>query len=86
MGNGRFAMYGRPHGYWGRRRCGFFFFPPFALFFGLFLLFMLFHTGLWIPLLVGGVIFWSLKRRPDMWEKRKWNDWDDEKPKHDEYI
>ena len=78
---------------------GFFFFPPFALFFGFFLLFMLFKTGLWIPLLVLGLIFWATRHHRHYhefggWEKRKhgyaWHDWqpDDapEKPKHDDYI
>ena len=86
MGDERYTMYGRPYGGWGRGRHGFFFFPPFALLFGLFLLFILFHTGLWIPLLVVGLIFWSLNHRPGICEKRKWYNWDEEKPKHDDYI
>ncbi|MBZ0303676.1 MAG: hypothetical protein K8J31_28305, partial [Anaerolineae bacterium] len=59
-----------------------------------FMLFMLFHTGLWIPLLIGGLIFWGIRqhRRQDggMWEKRKWGDWqpedEPEKTKHSDYI
>lgn len=56
---------------------GFFFFPPFAFFFGLFMLFMLFKTGLWIPLLIGGLIFWAMRHHRfeggcgGHWEKRK---------------
>jgi hypothetical protein len=81
----------RPYGHRG-------FFPPFAFFFGLFMLFMLFKTGLWIPLLVLGLIFWAVRHHRygweggcGGWEKRKrgsgW-DFDDmpEKPKHDAYI
>jgi hypothetical protein len=54
---------------------GFFFFPPFAFFFGLFVLFMLFKTGIWIPLLIGGLIFAAMRHhhRHEFggWEKRK---------------
>ncbi len=59
---------------------GGFFFPPFAFFFGLFVLFMLFKTGLWIPLLVLGAIFWFTRHHrgghgfgcgAGGWEKRK---------------
>ena len=70
---------------------GFFFFPPFAFFFGLFVLFMLFKTGLWIPLLVLGLIFWATRHHRHAfaggcgghWEKRKFGgpmryDWHDD--------
>lgn len=76
------------HGGWGphgRDYRGFYFFPPLALLFGSLLLFALFHTGLWLPLLVGGLIFWGLRQRRhdfegfDGWAKHKhspmWGDW-----------
>lgn len=78
-----------------------FFFPPLGLLFGLFMLFLLFKTGLWIPLLMIGLIFWAMKHHhcdssaAGAWGKRKrgphWGGWytdDDipEKPKRDEYI
>ena len=76
------------HGGWGpheRGYRGFFFFPPFALLFSLFLLFALFKTGLWVPLLIVGLVFWGLKHRRhhfhqfDGWTKHKhgpmWGDW-----------
>ena len=87
------------HG-WGHHRGGFFFFPPFAILFGLFILFAIFKTGLWIPLLFVGLFFWmtrhhrhhfhEFRQQRGLWEKRKhmpmWGDVT-EKPKHDdEYI
>ena len=87
-------------GEWGHHRGGFFFFPPFAILFGLFILFAIFKTGLWMPLLLVGLFFWATRhhrhrhfhefRQHGTWEKRKhmpmWGDVT-EKPKHDdEYI
>ena len=80
-------------------RCGWhghprLFFPPFALLFGIGMMVMLFKTGLWIPLLVLGLVFWAKSQHHrEGWgygEKRKrdaWT-WDDEpqKPKNDDYI
>ena len=65
------------HG-WGRPH-GFFFFPPLMLLFGLFILFAIFKTGLWIPLLLIGLFFAATRHhrhghhefRREMWEKRK---------------
>jgi hypothetical protein len=81
------------HGGWGHHRGGFFF--PLI---GLFILFAIFKTGLWVPLLFIGLFFWMTRhhrhhfhefRQHGMWEKRKhmpmWGDVT-EKPKHDEYI
>jgi hypothetical protein len=78
---------------------GFFFFPPFGFLLGMFMLFMLFKTGLWIPLMIVGLIFWAMRHYHfegncgGHWEKRKhgyaWHDADDDypqKPKRDEYI
>ncbi len=81
-------------GGWKHGHPGSFFFPPFALLFGFFLLFMLFKTGLWIPLLVLGLIFWGTRQHRGHWARHEWRDWQDwhrdddepEKPKRDQYI
>src|SRR5688500_17825915 len=72
------------HGGWGahrmHHRVGVFIAPCFMLFFGMFLLFMVFKTGLWIPLLVVGGIFWAMKHHH--WHNSEWGrDWR-EKRKH----
>ena len=66
------------HHSWGRPH-GFFFFPPLMFLFGFFLLFALFHTGLWVPLLFVGLFFWATRHhrhhngefRQRLREKRK---------------
>ena len=91
-------------GGWGTHRMhhhgGFFIAPFFMLAFGMFLLFMVFKSGLWIPLLVVGSIFWAMKHHHwhnGEWgggwhDKRKrgygpmWGGEPDEKRKNDEYI
>lgn len=87
-------MHWQHGGHWRRGHPGFFL-PPFAMVFGFFLLFMVFKTGLWIPLLVLGLIFWatrSCRYGRGGWEKAKrgggdwWTDDTSDKPKRDEYI
>jgi hypothetical protein len=57
----------RMGGHWGHR--GGWFFPPFALLFGLFILFFIFKSGLWLPLLLLGAFLWFI---PAM--RRHWNE------------
>lgn len=73
---------------WRHGHPGFYFFPPFAMLFGFFLLFMLFKTGLWIPLLVLGLIFWGTRHHRGTWARHhgQWDDDEPEKPKRDQYI
>lgn len=68
-----------------------FFFPPLMLLFGLFVLFFIFKTGLWIPLLlIGALCFVGCKRSMSRWTsvnhhewrekmKREWRQWQDER-------
>jgi hypothetical protein len=71
------------HG-WGRPH-GFFFFPPFALLFGFFLLFALFHTGLWVPLLFVGLFFWATRHHHRVQHLREFRQRMVEKRKHGPY-
>jgi hypothetical protein len=68
---------------------GMFFFPPLMLLFGLFVVFFIFKTGLWIPLmLIAAFAFFARSRRGSMgcwgsfdraeWQskmKREFNEW-----------
>lgn len=81
-------MYWNGHRGWGHRRGPF---SPFALLFGLFVLFVIFKSGLWLPLLLLGAFLWFMPAMRRYWHEgrreqmREWGekakrDWD-EKPK-----
>lgn len=89
MGCGYRTSYNHHHG-WGHRG-----FSPVPFLFGLLVLFMIFKTGLWIPLLVLGVIAFTAiksKARHWHWDEAKMREWGEkakrefdswEKPKRD---
>lgn len=79
------------HG-WGRHRG---FFPPLALLFGLFVLFFIFKTGLWLPLLLLGGFLWVMPAMRRYWHEggreqmREWGEkakreWESSTPNWDD--
>lgn len=53
---GHYAYHAHGRGWHGPR-----FFPPFFIIPALFMMLIVFKTGLWVPLLVGGAIFWFMR-------------------------
>lgn len=84
-------MHMPPHFHGMGRPFGFMLLPIFALFFGLFMLMLLFKTGLWIPLLLIGAFFFFFRpmsrggKTPEEWStfrqnmrekmKNEWRGW-----------
>lgn len=65
---------GWDHHGWDGHHKGFFFAPPLFLIGGLLLLLVIFSSGLWVPLLVIGALFYFFSPRSHAWrhEGRKW--------------
>jgi hypothetical protein len=71
---------------------------PFMILVGLFIVFTIFKSGIWIPLMAVGFLVWATQHHHMEWgggwqekhkhgdwqEKRKHGDWQPEKRKHDD--